>query len=82
MSTFLGHKYFSAEKSRDPDSDRRPPSFRPLLGYKSRIEKRAINIAPFFAFVPRRGLEPPRISPLVPKTSAYTNSATWAIEIY
>ena len=34
-----------------------------------------------FAFVPRRGLEPPRIAPLVPKTSAYTNSATWAYGI-
>ena len=30
--------------------------------------------------VPRRGLEPPRLSALVPETSASTNSATWAFQ--
>ena len=28
--------------------------------------------------MPRRGLEPPQLSLLVPETSASTNSATWA----
>ena len=30
------------------------------------------------SLVPKRGLEPPRLSALVPETSASTNSATWA----
>ena len=30
--------------------------------------------------VPKRGLEPLRISPLPPQGSASTNSATWAID--
>ena len=48
----------------------------------SRVQKKKacqlLRRQAFMIVVPKRGLEPPRLSALVPETSASTNSATWA----
>ena len=57
-----------------------PPSTQAAPGVElSAMRRRSLKLHHFnLKVVPWRGLEPPRLSPLVPETSASTNSATRA----
>ncbi len=61
MITFFGHKYFSGEKSRDPDSVKSPHG---RLGSSASVFQilldatRKTALKPFFLFVRRVGFEP------------------------
>ena len=82
----LGHRFFSACPKCDAlAGGLKKPATSPravALRLSSPLLKKEVITSLLFCtrlcLVPRRGLEPPRIAPLVPKTSAYTNSATWA----
>ena len=80
-SKSFSSKTFLVSATRDPSCSRGAP-----LRLSSPHEKLSQSFSSWtrkkFPFgnllVPRRGLEPPRIAPPVPKTGAFTNYATWA----
>src|ERR1700747_145262 len=75
------YKEWVESHPRTVDEHHRSPSIGPFGGAANPSRKRIqINAKSLFLLVPGRGLEPPRSYPLVPETSASTNSATRAGE--
>ncbi len=71
----LGHAYFSAEKSRDPGSARRPPPFSPPISLAMMLHSNTHRVSSRI-IVGMGRLELPILSEYDSESYAYTNSAT------